>query len=65
MLLPIAVAQSILKVKNLKEHKFDEIVNFGGMKTVISMKKTFECLLKETSAATFKDWILKKPFPYT
>lgn len=55
MLLPIAVAQSILKVKNLKEHKFDEIVNFGGMKTVISMKKTFECLLKETSAATFKD----------
>ena len=37
-LLPIAVAQSILKVKNLKEYKFDEIVNFGGMKTVISMK---------------------------
>ena len=37
-LLPIAVAQSILKVKNLKEYKFDEIINFGGMKTVISMK---------------------------
>ena len=37
-LLPIALAQNILKVQNLKEFKFDEIVDFGGIKTVITMK---------------------------